>query len=87
MLKNSQSLNLPEFLKFCKVFALPLTGKKCLAIFKNVADPTISTENANRRYKSLPKSEGIKPHFTLDYNGFKLALKEAYTFIYQQKLD
>lgn len=67
-------MNLQEYLKFCKVFAIPLSGKQCLSIFKHVADASNNDGNGIRRNKSLPKPEASQPNFTLDYFGFKKAL-------------
>ena len=75
MLQNSKSLNLQEFLKLCKVFAVPLSSKKCLAVFKQVADPANVAREDGRRARSLPKPRGdSQPLFTLDFTGFKTAL-------------
>ena len=65
MLENSKCLDLPEFIKFCKVFAVPLSSKKCLAVFKQVLEPV----RDEGRSKSLPGKSA-----TLDFIGFKTAL-------------
>lgn len=61
-----------EFLKFCKVFAVPLNSKKCLAIFRQAAD--------------RGSAEGPK-QMHLDFEGFKTVLLQCFEQANEQRLE
>ena len=62
---------------------MPLSSKKCFAVFKLVSDP-YGKDTAKTR--SLPP-RGAQPPSTLDFNGFKVALQEMFSLVAKLRLE
>jgi len=62
---------------------VPLSSKKCFAVFKVVSDPFGKHSGSS---KSLPPRGALLPQ-TLDYNGFKMALQELFATVAELRLE